>query len=134
MWRMDLSLARRLVALAAAYAVVLNMLLPVLVPVLGATLPPGAIGELSLTVICATGGVGSASDRGAPEKPQPLCPCGVACAMPGCAAPVLPDDAPASAGAGVACVSVGLAGLELDARQREKLWPGGKLARGPPVA
>jgi hypothetical protein len=129
MWHMDRRIDRRIVALAAAYAVVLNTLLPVLT----AILPPAAIGEIGLAVICSGGGAGSAADPGAPEKPQPLCPCDGACAMPGCAAPALPDDD--AAGAGATCVSVGLAGLGLDGRQNETFWPGGsKLARGPPIA
>jgi hypothetical protein len=44
---MDRRLDRRVVALAAAYAVVLNTLLPVLT----AILLPAAIGEISLAVI-----------------------------------------------------------------------------------
>jgi hypothetical protein len=125
-------LARRLVALAAAYTVALNTLLPVL----AAILPPTAIGEIGLAVICSAGGRGSipaqgVPGRGAPEKPQPLCPCGAACAMPGCAASALPGaDA---AGASPACVPIGRRGH--DGRPAPAAWPGGsKLARGPPVA
>jgi hypothetical protein len=126
---MDRRLARRLVALAAAYAVALNALLPALT----AILPPAAIGEIGLAVVCSAGGAGSASDSGAPETPHPLCPCSGACAMPGCAATGLPDDHPA--GAGAACESAGPAGLGHAGRQKQAFWPGGsKLARGPPIA
>jgi hypothetical protein len=127
-------LARRLVALAAAYAVALNTLLPVLVSVL----PPTAIGEIGLAVICSAGARGSVPDwgvpgQGAPEKPQLPCPCGAACAMPGCAATALP--APDPAGAGPACVPIRRLGRGHDGRPAPTAWPGGsKRARGPPVA
>lgn len=125
---MDRRLDRRLVALAAAYAVVLNALLPAV----SAILLPAAIGQIGLAVICSAGGAGSASDRGGPEKPQPLCPCDGACAMPGCAATALPGDDPRQAGA--ACVSLGPVGLGRDGRQVQAFWPGGsKLARAPPI-
>ena len=61
---MDRRLARRLVALAAAYAVALNTLLPVLT----ALALPGAGGVIRLEVICS-------ADPGAPAKPQPPGPC-----------------------------------------------------------
>jgi hypothetical protein len=119
----------RLVALAAAYAVALNTLLPVFTGIL----LPAASGEIGPAVICSAGGPGSAADGSAPEKPQPLCPCSAACAVPGCAATVLPGHDPASALA--ACVSAGLAGLGRELQQKQAFWPGGrKLARGPPVA
>jgi hypothetical protein len=125
---MNRKLDRRLVALAAAYAVALNTLLPVL----AAILPPAAIGEIGLAVICSTGGAGAASDRGAPAKPQPLCPCSGPCAMPGCAAAVVPDD---RTGVGAVALSVAPARLRHDGRQQQAFWPGGsKLARGPPIA
>jgi hypothetical protein len=126
---MNRRLDRRLVALAAAYAVALNTLLPVFT----AILLPAASGEIGQAVICSAGGPGPAADGSAPEKPQPLCPCGAACAMPGCAATVLPDHDPA--GAPTARVSAGLAGLGREPPQKQAFWPGGrKLARGPPDA
>ena len=122
---MNRPLGRRLVALAAAYAVALNALLPVL----AAISPPAAIG---VAVICSAGGAGSPSDSGVPEKPQPLCPGGGACAMPGCAAIALPNDHPI--GARVVRVSAGLAGLGLDGRTAQTFWPRGRnLARAPPI-
>jgi len=125
---MDCRLARRLVALAAAYAVALNTLLPVL----AAILPPTAIGETGLAVICSAGGAGSGPERGAPAKPQPLCPCGAACAMPGCGATAMRDADPV--GAGPVCVAFGRIGRGHDGRPAPTVWPGGsKLARGPPV-
>jgi hypothetical protein len=123
---MNRRLDRKLVALAAAYAVALNILLPVL----AAILPPAAIGEIGLAAICSAGG--AATGRGAPAKPQPLCPCGGACAMPGCAATALPGGAPIGARAVLA--SIGLVGPRQDDRGTQTLWPGGsKLARGPPI-
>jgi hypothetical protein len=124
---MNRRLDRRLVALAAAYAVALNILLPALT----AILPPVAIGEISLAAICSGGG--AASDPGAPAKPQPLCPGGGACTMPGCAAAALPGGDPA--GVSAVFASFGLVGLRHDGRRTPTFWPGGsKLARGPPIA
>ncbi len=127
---MDRRLARRLVALAAAYAVALNALLPVL----AAVVPPTAIGAFGLTVLCSAGGAEPGGpERGAPARPQPLCPCGAACAMPGCGATALPDPDPA--GAGPVCVPIGWNARRHDDRPAPTIWPGGsKLARGPPVA
>ena len=122
---MNRPLGRRLVALAAAYAVALNALLPVL----AAISPPAAIG---VAVICSAGGAGSPFDSGVPEKPQPLCPGGGACAMPGCAATALPNDH--SVGARMARVSAGLAGLRFVGQPAQAFWPRGhKLARAPPI-
>ncbi len=126
---MDRRLDRRLVALATAYAVVLNTLLPVL----GAILLPAAIGEIGAAVICSAHGAGSTPDQGGPEKPSPLCPCGGACAMPGCAAIALPNGDPA--GVVAACGSAVPVAPRLSGRRKEALWPGGrKFARGPPIA
>jgi hypothetical protein len=123
---MDRRLDRRFVALAAAYAVVLNTLLPVLTIIL----PPVAMAESGLAVMCSAGG--PASDGGVPEKPQPLSPCGAACAMPGCGTAVLRNDDPTVTDA--TGVSVGLVGLRLDGRRKQMFWLGGsKLARGPPI-
>jgi hypothetical protein len=123
---MNRRLDRKLVALAAAYAVALNILLPIL----AAVLPAAAVGGIGLAAICSAGG--AASDRGAPQNPQPLCPCGAACAMPGCAATALPGGAPIGTSAvlaRIAPVELGPAGAATRA-----FWPGGsKLARGPPI-
>jgi hypothetical protein len=126
---MNRRLDRRLVALAAAYAVALNTLLPVFT----AILLPAAGSESGPAVICSAVRPDSAADNSAPEKPQPPCPCSAACAMPSCAATVLPDHDPA--GAATAWVNAGLAGLGREPQPKQALWPGGrKLARGPPVA
>jgi hypothetical protein len=131
---MDRRLDRRLVALAAAYAVALNMMLPVLTLIL----LPAASSGLGPAVICSATGAGaaragSASDSGAPEKPRPLCPCPGACAMSGCAAAALPDMG--AAVAEVAWLSVGPVGLRRDAGDEQTFRLGGRnLARGPPVA
>jgi hypothetical protein len=123
---MNRRLDRRLVALAAAYAVALNMLLPVFT----AVLQPAASGEIGPAAMCSAGGPGSASDRDAPQKPRPLC--SEACAMPGCAATVLPD--PVLTGAVTAGVGAPPAGPRREPRREQAFWPGGsKLARGPPV-
>jgi hypothetical protein len=123
---MDRRLDHKLMALAAAYAVALNFLLPVL----GAVLPLAASGGIGLAAMCSVGGV--ATDRGTPEKPHPVCPCGAACAMPGCGAAALPGGA--AVGAGTPPASVSLAGLSPEGALAPAFWPGGsKLARGPPV-
>jgi hypothetical protein len=125
---MNRRLDRKLVALAAAYAVALNILLPVL----GAVLPLAGSGAQGRAVLCSASG---AADRGAPEKRQPvrpLCPCGAACAMPGCGATALPGSS--AIGASLAPARVALAGPRQDGRQVTAAWPGGsKLARGPPI-
>jgi hypothetical protein len=97
-----------------------------------------AIGEIGRAVMCSAGAHGfipaqGVPGRGAPEKPQPLCPCGAACAMPGCAASALPGADPA--GASPACVPIGRLERGHDGRPAPTAWPGGsKLARGPPIA
>jgi hypothetical protein len=123
---MNRRLDRKLVALAAAYAVALN----ILVPVLAAFLPATAIGGIGVAVICSAGG--AASDRGAPQKPQPLCPCGAACAMPGCAATALADGT--AAGTSAVLASIGPVEPGHGGAATRTFWPGGsKLARGPPI-
>jgi hypothetical protein len=123
---MNRRLNRKLVALAAAYAVALNIMLPVL----AAILPAPAIGGTGLAVICSAGG--AASERGAPQTPQPPCPCGAACAMPGCAATALPDGA--SIGTRTILASIRPVELGPAGTAARTFWPGGsKLARGPPV-
>jgi hypothetical protein len=72
---MDRRLARRLVALAAAYAVALNTLLPVL----AAVLPPTAVGEVGLTVVCSAG----PPERGGPERGAPARPTTAAMSLRG---------------------------------------------------
>jgi hypothetical protein len=126
---MDRTLARRLVALAAAYAVAFNVLLPVLALIL----PPVPGNVLGPAVICSASGVGSTSDSGAPEKPQPFCPCPGACAMAGCAVAALPQaDAVA---ARFAWSSIGPVGLRHDGGDRPAFRLGGRnFARAPPVA
>jgi hypothetical protein len=122
---MNRRLDRKLVALVAAYAVALNILLPVLGVVL-----PVASGAPGFAVLCAS--QGAASDRGAPQKPEPLCPCGASCAMPGCGTTGLPCGAPT--GASPAPARVALARLRQGGRRGQAFWPGGsKRARGPPI-
>jgi hypothetical protein len=128
---MDRRLDRRLVALAAAYAVALNMMLPVLtlVPL------PVAGGTLGVAVICAAAGAnhaGSASDSSTPEQPRPPCPCPGACAMAGCAATILPPAGAAIAPA--AWLSFGSVALRRDSGGTRLSRLGGRnLARGPPL-
>ena len=125
---MDRRLGRRLVALAAAYAVALNTLLPALAVILS----PVASDALDPAVICSGVGAASAPDSGAPEKPRPHCPGGGVCAMPGCAAAGL-----LAAGPVVAVATWWRAapvGLRRDGRQTQTFRLGGhNLARGPPI-
>jgi hypothetical protein len=125
---MDRRLARRFVALAAAYAVALNMLLPVM----AALVTPAVGGAIGLTIICSADGVGAIGDRGAPERPQPACPCCAVCALPGCSAAALPPLA--VYWPGVALVGAVPIALRRGGRQPQTFWPGDALARGPPLA
>ena len=120
-------LARRLVALAAAYALVLNTWLPALAGILA----PQAGGETSTAVICATipGGGVPASDL--PQKRSPLCPFGGTCGMPACMASAL------TGGHSIAPVipRADAARDALTAAPGAAPWRGGsRLARGPPDA
>jgi hypothetical protein len=125
---MDRRLDRRLVALAAAYAVALNTLLPVLTFML----LPAASSALGAAVICSAA-AGSASEGGAPEKPRPPCPCPGACAMASCAASAVPPAGAAIAQA--AWSSLGPLALRRDGGDTQIFRLGGRnLARGPPVA
>jgi hypothetical protein len=124
---MDRKLARRFVALAAAYAVALNMLLPVL-----AALVPPAAGAIGLVVICSADGSGAIGDPGAPERPQPACPCCAACALPGCSVAALPPLA--ADWAGVALFGAAPIAVRREGRQPQTFRPGDALARGPPLA
>lgn len=127
---MDRRLDRRLVGLAAAYAVALNMLLPVLTLIL----LPGASSALGPAVICSGAArAESASDHGAPEKPGPLCPCPGPCAMAGCAATASPDAGVVLAA--VAWLRVGPVGLGGDGGDTQTFRLDGRnFARGPPAA
>jgi hypothetical protein len=121
------SLTRRLVALAAAYAVALSALLPV-----SAALVSPAAGAVGLAVIC-SGGADSPGDRGVPQKPQPTDPCCGACAMPGCGAAALPPLV--SVEVGVIRADAAPLARRRDGERRQTFWPGdGNLARGPPLA
>jgi hypothetical protein len=73
----------RIVALAAAYAVALNALLPALA---GLVLPDPARGlrGLELALFCSAGGVLGSEGSHVPAKPQPPSPGAGACAMPAC--------------------------------------------------
>jgi hypothetical protein len=121
------SLAHRLVALAAAYAVAFNALLPVVAAVFPASAAAG------FGIICSTDAAGGSSDHGVPVSPQPACPCPGCCAMPGCGAAAPPSDDVAidrAIGAGVTLVhfASAVAGLQ-------GLRPAGSnRARAPPVA
>jgi hypothetical protein len=116
-----------MIALAAAYAVALSTVLPALAgfasPAMGAS--AGA------WVLCSAGNVADAK-RGMPEKPQPPCPGGLACAMPACAGAALrPAD--------TALVPADLSFLPLGPRHQgrgpSRLNLGhDHFARGPPAA
>lgn len=122
-------LVRRLIALAAAYTVVLNAWLPAIAGIL----TPQAGGEPSAAVICAAGPGAFAPASGLPQKHSPLCPWNGACDMPGCTPSALCDTdsiAPATPHAVEARIEKALAGSYGAGPWRA----GSKLARGPPVA
>jgi hypothetical protein len=66
-------------ALAIAYAVALNTVLPALAGLLS----PAMGGGTGAWVLCSAGKVADA-DQGLPDHPQPACPGSLACAMPAC--------------------------------------------------
>ena len=124
---MERRLARRLVALAAAYAVAFGALLPFL----AAAWSPATAAD-GLSVICSgLAHDGSGPGGSTPAKPLPLCPGGGACCMPGCATTILPEAGAAHA---VARVSLGVIARPAQAGPRRSFPPGGRLARGPPTA
>ena len=124
---MDRGFARRLAALAVAYAVTLNALLPVLAAM---TLP--AAGAPAFAVICGSATAGAGSDRDLPAK-QPLCPVGASCAMPGCAEAVVPVGG--SAATGVLMTAHAPVGVRSARDRRQALrLAGPQQARAPPVA
>jgi hypothetical protein len=126
---MERRFARRLVALAAAYALVLNAWLPALAGIL----TPQAGDGLGAAVVCAgvAGGAAPASDL--PQRRLPLCPWSGACSMPGHTAPALPgyDAAPVAAPRGSeARITVILSVADAVAPWRGR----SRFARGPPDA
>src|SRR5690348_4960603 len=116
-------LFRRLTALAAAYAVALSTVL---------SAPGGlsaATGDGGSWLLCAAGQI---ADRGAPDRPQPLCPGGGACAMAGCPGAAL--GAPEAAALSLAAVPA-LPPPHCEGCAPARLGPGADHpARGPPAA
>jgi hypothetical protein len=116
-----------MIALAAAYAVALHTVLPVL-----AGFSPAIGGGAGTPLLCSVANTAS-TDQGLPGKPQPLCPGCPACAMPACAGAALRvADA-------VTLVPVALTALPPALRPAGR--PPARLelgadhrARGPPVA
>ena len=115
-----------MIALAAAYAVAFNLILP---PALVGLLSLATGGERGAWVLCSAGDVAPAKR---PEGPQPACPGGAACALPTCAGGL-------PAGEGAAPLERSLLPLP-DSPPPEARVParfdlgGGHLARGPPAA
>jgi len=79
-------ICRRVVALALAYVLALDLILP-LVPAFAAGVDPTTVAE-----ICATDHSGPTSGADRPDRQRPICPFGMACATPGCDAAGLPVD------------------------------------------
>jgi hypothetical protein len=126
---MNRRLFGRTVALAAAYAMALNALLPAL----AGMLPPAASGAPGMAVICSASGPASPAESGAPVKPQPLCPHDAGCAIPACANLALQADDRAAAG--TARLSAAPAGLTQDSGSPRTFRLGhANFARGPPAA
>jgi hypothetical protein len=116
------------VALAAAYAVALNTLMSALA---GFVLP-AAGGALELAVLCSAEHVAAPQPSHAPDKPQPPCPGGLACAMPACAHAAPGPQALDIVRPAASSVSVGYR-PEAAAASRSPINPDG-FARGPPGA
>ena len=117
---------RRIVALAVAYAVAFNLVLPLL-SILAPAAQAGAIG---LSEICASGHPGPqpATD----DRHGPICSYGMACWAPDCGAAALPTSA------GVAAFSFGSAPagmfLHLVDGPLSPRHVGTRFARAPPLA
>jgi hypothetical protein len=74
--------SRRLIALAVAYAVALNVILPLL----PAFAPAAEAGAATPAQICGAGRSGERSGADLPSGHGPDCPFGLACSMPDCTA------------------------------------------------
>jgi hypothetical protein len=119
---------RKLVALAAAYAVALNLVLPLL----SIFAPAADAGALGLSEICGNSHSGPGSGADFPNRHGPICPFGMACSASDCGAASLP------AGGGIAAFSFGPAPLGLFLRLDDEVLPlrnvGAQFARAPPLA
>jgi hypothetical protein len=121
---MNRRLGRRLVALLTAYALALNVLLPVL----GAIAPQPA----EAAVICGPGGTRPAPT--APTSPHQECP--AACALTGCAGATgaaLPGEAPVAV-LPATWIEIDAVSLTPDGGLPVLQTGGRRLARGPPIA
>jgi hypothetical protein len=119
-------IGRRVIALATAYAVALNLILPLVVAFASAS------DAAAMTSICATDRLSRGLATDLPDRHPSICPLGMACAMPDCGATALPAGSSVSAVASAGMSRPSLAqGDEQAHRQRNA---GGQFARAPPRA
>ena len=123
-------ICHRFVALAVAYAVALNLVVPLLAAfALAADSAPASLAEL-----CAPDQSGAGPGAGHPSGHAPLCPLGMTCPAQDCGANGFLATAPSS----VATFALGLAPSLVFIRLGDKtLVPpdiGAQFARAPPLA
>jgi hypothetical protein len=123
-------LVRRLVALAAAYAVALNVLLQGL----ALAQVPAAVGDATSSVICAAGANPPDSGAGLPVRPRPLCPWSSACAASGCGSSVADGDRPLGALTFSHAARLAVSELPFELQPRASHIVGTHAARAPPRA
>jgi hypothetical protein len=118
-------ICRRVVALALAYVLALDLILP-LVPAFASGVSATTVAE-----ICATDHSGTRSGGDRPDRQGPICPFGMACTTPGCDAVGLPVDVIAAVAA-VSAPQVFLAHADEQAHLLQEV--GKPFARAPPLA
>jgi hypothetical protein len=115
-------ICRRVVALGVAYALALNLVLP-LVVAFASSADAAIVADL-----CTTNRSGSPADL--PSKPRPICP--LTCSAPGCGVDGLFADDPDSAMVSVARTTRPLFFIVLDDRAPLARNTGAPCARAPP--
>src|SRR5262245_57029798 len=117
-------ICRRVVALAVAYAVALNLILPLLAALAS---PADAV---IVADLCTTNRSGSPADL--PSKPRPICP--LACSAPDCGSNGLFADGAGGATVFVARVTRPLFFIDFDDQALLLRDTGAQFARAPPRA
>ena len=115
-------ICRRVVTLAVAYALALNLILP-LVTAFGSPAEAAIVADL-----CTTDRSGSPADL--PSKPRPICP--LACSTPGCGIDGLFAGGSAGAMVPIARATRPLFVIDLDGQAPLARDPGVPCARAPP--
>jgi hypothetical protein len=121
-------ISRRVVVLAVAYAVALNLL----VPLLTALAPAAQAATATLAELCATdqGAATSGDDR--KGRHEPMCPLGSACLMQGCGRGGLLALGPQTVAAFAFDSTAVLLSIRLDGERFLLRAIGARFARAPP--